>query len=105
MSTGEAVTSAKSVTGFPIHRIALPIAVAVTTKILALRIRDEITALSKTFLIRCCSSSSARSERKRGEGSSGVKLSFVGIGDASFNILFHHYPVIEGQKATITATI
>jgi hypothetical protein len=77
LSTGEAVTSAKSVTGFPTDKIAIPIAVAVATKILALRTRETITALYLAFPIPCCSGSSAR---KRGTGWSGLKPSLVGIG-------------------------
>ena len=67
MSTCEAVTFAKSATGSPIDRIAKSIAVAVTNKILVLRIRDEITGLSQVFSIPGCSGSSACSERKRGK--------------------------------------
>ena len=78
MSTSEAVTFAKSAAGSSTHRIAT--ADAVTTKILVLRIRDQITALSRAMTIPGCSGSSARSERKRGKGWSGVKPSFVGIG-------------------------
>jgi hypothetical protein len=78
MLTSEAVTFAKSATGFSTSRIA--ITDAVTTKILVLRIRDEITALSQAF---SKFGSSACSERKRGKGWFGVKPSFVGIGDAS----------------------
>jgi hypothetical protein len=75
MLTSEAVTFAKSATGFSTSRIA--ITDAVTTKILILRIRDEITALSQAF---SKSGSSACSERKRGKGWFGVNPSFVGIG-------------------------
>src|SRR5258705_6950868 len=86
---------ATSVPGFPIDRIAIPIAVAVATKILALRTRDEITAtLSQAFPIPCCSGSSAR---KRGW--SGLKPSFVGIGVMPpLYGLVDQYPVIEVQK-------
>jgi hypothetical protein len=73
------VTFSTSATGSPTNRIAIPIAVAVAAQILALRIRDEITALSKAFPISACPISSAGSERKIGERS-GWKPSFVVIG-------------------------
>src|SRR6267378_4704918 len=107
MSTSDAVTFAKNATGFPTDRSAIPIAipVTVTTKILVLRIRDEITALSQAFPISCCSGSSACSERKRGnDRQEGNRLSSP-LGDAPLMVLVDQYPASEGQKATITAAI
>jgi len=60
VSTSEAVTFAKSVTGFPIDRIAIPIAIAIPTTILAFRKRDERTALVQTFLMACSGSARKR---------------------------------------------
>src|SRR5205807_8770640 len=94
-----------SMSGFPTDTIAKPIAAAATTKMLVLRIRDQITALSRAMTIPGCSGSSARSERKRGKGLSGVKSSFVGIGRCLLITLVDQYPAIDGQKATIAAKI
>ena len=69
MSVGGAVTSANSFTGFPNDRaIALPLIAAAMTMMLALGSRDATR----------CWCSSARSRRKRGKGSSEVKLSCIG---------------------------
>jgi hypothetical protein len=73
------VAVAKTAIGFPTDRIAKTIAAAVTTKILVLRIRDEITALSQAFPRPGCVDSSAGLERNRGIGSSGGRPSFVAI--------------------------
>ena len=56
MATREAIAFSTSTSGFPPNRIAKTIAAAVTTKILVLTIRDDITALS--FPITGCSGSS-----------------------------------------------
>ena len=77
MATREAVTFAMSTSGFPSDRIANTIATAVTTRILVLRIRDEISALSQAFLVPGCSGSSVSSDRKREIGS------FAAMADAS----------------------
>jgi hypothetical protein len=58
VATREAVVFVNSTSGFPTNRIANTIAAAVTTKILVLRIRDEIAALCQAFPITGCSGSS-----------------------------------------------
>jgi hypothetical protein len=70
----EAVTSAKSVTGFRTDKIEIPIAVAVATKILAMTNRSEMTALSLPLL-----GLGASADRKSGKGSSESNPSFVAI--------------------------
>jgi len=109
--TREAVAFARNANGFP-TKIAKTIAAAVTTKILVVRIRDEIAALPQAFPIPGCSGSSVRSERKRGI------RSFVAMGDAStlnaksgipgisfLLFLLAGTPAIEGlKKAGITDT-
>jgi len=57
----------------------MAIAVAVSAETLVLRTRDETVAWFKAFPISRCSTSSACSERKRGERS-GRKSSFIAIG-------------------------
>jgi hypothetical protein len=52
--------------------------------LIVLRTRDQSSASSGAMPISGCSASSAISERKIGEELSGVKLIFVGTGDASF---------------------
>jgi hypothetical protein len=66
MATGDAVTLAKNTSGFPTDRIAKTIDAAVMSKILVLRISDEITAMSQAFPVSGCSGCSTGSARKRG---------------------------------------
>jgi hypothetical protein len=80
MPTSEAVAVAKTAIGFPKDRVAKTIAVAATTKILVLRMRDEITALSQALPRPGGLVSSAGPERNRGMGSSGRKSPFAAIG-------------------------
>jgi hypothetical protein len=75
VSTREAVVFGKSAGGFPTNKTVETIA-PVANKILVLRIRDAITALSQAFPILGCSGPSTRPEKKRGTRSGAM-------GDAS----------------------
>jgi hypothetical protein len=103
----EVVAFATSTVGFATHSIAKTIGAAVANRILALRVRDEITDRSPAFPVPGCWPSPPYSETKRGKPSFGGKPSlFVAIGRSlPLIILVDNYPVIEVQKAAITGAI
>src|SRR5690348_10183 len=94
LPTSEAVTSVKSATGFPRARAVTPAAVAIATRMLMMT-REAVTPPLRISPIAGCPVWPAR---KRGKGSAGSKLSFVGIGYASSTGTADRYPAIAVQK-------